>query len=201
MRTMDTLAHKIAVAAARMVVEDGLDYGSAKRRALKMLGLPARTTLPDNQMVEAEVRAWITLFHAESQPPELAALRRLALRWMERLAPFRPHVCGAVWNGTATRRSDIWLQLFCDDPKSAEIALIEQHVNYRASMVEGFNGVPVDALSFSCRCPELGEAIGVHLMIHDHDHLRGALRPGPDGQARRGDAHALSQRLQLEALA
>ena len=37
---------------------------------------------------------------------------------------------GAVWHGTATRLSDIYLQLFCDDPKSAEIALIEHRVDY-----------------------------------------------------------------------
>ena len=41
------------------------------------------------------------------------------------MAQFRPYLGGAVWNGTATRLSDIYLQLFCDDPKSAEIALID----------------------------------------------------------------------------
>ena len=29
--------------------------------------------------------------------PKLAALRAVALEWMERLAPFRPHLSGAVW--------------------------------------------------------------------------------------------------------
>ena len=118
---MDDLTHEIAAAAARLVVEEGLEYGPAKRRALKVLGLPARTALPDNDGVEAAVRDYIALFCADTQPDELAALRRLALAWMERLADFRPHLGGAVWHGTATRLSDIYLQLFCDDPKSAEI--------------------------------------------------------------------------------
>jgi hypothetical protein len=117
---------------------------------------------------------------------------------MERLAEFRPHVAGAVWNGTATRRSDIYLQLFCDDPKSAEIALIDHGVAYDVQTVTGFNGAKVDALSLSSHCTELGEAVGVHLMIHDHDDLRGALKPSADGRVPRGDVQALARRLQEE---
>ena len=196
---METLTQEIAAAAARMVVEDGLDYGAAKRRAGKLLGLPPRTALPDNDTVEAAVREHIALFHADTQPAELAALRRLALQWMERLAEFRPHLTGAVWNGTATRLSDVVLQLFCDDPKSAEIALIDHRVDYQARSVNGFNGEAVDALSFSSPCAELGEAIGVHLMIHDHDDLRGALRPGANGRVSRGDRKALLARIEEES--
>ncbi len=196
---METLTQQIAAAAARMVVEDGLDYGSAKRRAGKRLGASARGVLPDNDALETAVREYIAMFHADTQPAELAALRRLALGWMERLDEFRPHLAGAVWNGTATRLSDIYLQLFCDDPKSAEIALIDNRVDYQARSVNGFNGMPVDALSFSSPCPELGETVGVHLLIHDHDDLRGALKPGANGRASRGDRKALLQRIQEES--
>lgn len=198
---MDTLTHEIAATAARLVVEEGLDYGSAKRRAQKMLGLPARTALPDNEQLEEQVRAYIGLFHAETQPQELAALRRLALSWMERLAEFRPHLCGAVWNGTATRRSDIHLDLFCDDPKSPEITLLNLGLRYDTRTHRSWRGSTVDVLSFSAASPELGEAIGIHLMIHDHDDLRGALKSGAGGQAPRGDRQALLQRQQLEASA
>ena len=196
---MQTLTHEIAAVAARLVVEDGLDYGSAKRRAGKQLGVPPRTALPGNDELESAVREHIAVFHGDTQPSELAALRRLALVWMERLAEFRPHRCGAVWSGTATRLSDIHLQLFCDDPKSAEFMLIDQHIDYEAHTANGFNGAQVTALSFSSRCPELGETVGVHLMIHDHDELRGALRPGANGRAARGDRAALQRRLEAGA--
>jgi hypothetical protein len=184
---MDSVKHEIAATAARLVVEEGLEYGPAKRRAAKQLGLGPRAGLPDNDLIEDEVRDYLAIFCADTQPAELAALRQLAATWMQRLEVFRPHLCGAVWHGTATRLSDVYLQLFCDDPKSAEIALIDQAVNYEARSVTGFNGEMVDALSFSSRCPELGETIGVHLMIHDHDHLRGALRPDARGRSPRGD--------------
>ena len=188
---MESARHEIAAKAARMVVEEGLEYGPAKRRAARQLGLGPRTALPDNDELEAQVRDYLALFCADTQPAELAALRRLAALWMERLAAFRPYLCGAVWHGTATRLSDIYLQLFCDDPKSAEIALIDQGVHYEARGITGFNGEPVDALSLSCRCAELGETIGVHLMIHDHDDVRGALRPDGQGRTPRGDLMAL----------
>jgi hypothetical protein len=182
---------EIAATAARMVVEEGLEYGPAKRRAVKQLGLNARSPLPDNDAIEDSVRDYIALFCADTQPEELAALRALALTWMERLAQFRPYLGGAVWHGTATRLSDIYIQLFCDDPKSAELALIENGVAYEARTVTGFNGEPVEALSLSSMSRELGEAIGVHLMIYDHDDVRGALRPDAKGRSPRGDSAAV----------
>ncbi|MDE2607882.1 MAG: hypothetical protein KGL68_18385 [Burkholderiales bacterium] len=188
---MDTLQAEIAATAARLVVEEGLEFGPAKRRAVKQLGLPARAALPDNDAVEDAVREYIALFCADTQPAQLAALRRLALTWMERLAEFRPHLGGAVWHGTATRLSDIWLQLFCDDPKSAEIALIENRVDYMPRTVTGFNGEAVEALSLSSMCRELGEPVGVHLLVYDHDDLRGALKPDSKGRTPRGDLAAV----------
>lgn len=188
---MDNARSEIAATAARLVVEEGLEYGPAKRRAVRQLGLSGRAPLPDNDAVEDAVREYIALFCGDTQPVELAALRSLALTWMERLAGFRPHLAGAVWHGTATRLSDIYIQLFCDDPKSAEIALIEHNVRYEARAVPGFQGETVDALSLSGASPELGEAIGIHLLIHDHDDLRGALKPDSRGRTPRGDLPAV----------
>jgi hypothetical protein len=178
-----------------MVVEEGLEYGPAKRRALKQLGLPARTALPDNDLVEAAVRDYIALFCADTQPAELAALRELALLWMQRMAEFRPFLGGAVWRGTATRLSDIYIQLFCDDPKSAEIALIEHQVDYEPRTVTGFTGDSVEALSIRSLCKPLQETVGVHLMVYDHDDLRGALRPDARGQSPRGDLASVARLL------
>ncbi|MFY3384033.1 hypothetical protein [Paracidovorax sp. MALMAid1276] len=191
-----SLSDEIAHTTARLVVEEGLEWGPAKRRAVRELGLPARTPLPDNDRVEAAVREYIQIFCADTQPRELRALRQLALVWMERMAVFRPHLAGAVWHGTATRLSDIYLQLFCDDPKSAEIALIDHHVDYEPRTVTGFNGQPVEALSLSSLSPELSEMIGVHLLIYDLDDLRGALRPDTQGRTPRGDLAAVRRLLQ-----
>jgi hypothetical protein len=186
-------ANEIAACAARLIVEEGMEYGPAKRRAARDLGHPKvrSTELPDNAMVEDEVRGYLALFCAETQPAELAALRQVAKTWMQRLAEFRPHLAGAVWRGTATCHSDVHLQLFCDDPKSAEIALLNLGIQFSVGSTAGLRGDTVDVLSIASPCPELQSEVTVHLAVHDHDDLRGALKPDEAGRTRRGDLAAL----------
>jgi len=188
---MDSLKSEIAAVAARIVVEEGQEYGPAKHRAVKQMGLPGRTAMPDNDAVEDAVIDYIALFCAETQPGELLALRRLALTWMQRLASFRPYLGGAVWHGNATRLSDIYIQLFCDDCKSAEIALIDHRVRYIARTMAGFHGAPVEALSLNAFCPDLNNSTAIHLLVYDHDDVRGALRPDAKGRTPRGDLAAV----------
>lgn len=194
--SLENVTAEIAQTAARFVVEEGLEWGPAKQRALRQLALPSRTALPDNDQLEEAVREYIELFCGETQPKELQALRELALVWMDRLQEFRPHLAGAVWRGTATRLSDIYLQLFCDDSKSAEIALINNQVQYEPSTVIGFQGKPVEALSIHSLCKPINEVVGVHLMVYDHDDMRGAMKPDSHGRSPRGDARALRKLLE-----
>lgn len=194
---MADLTDEIAASAAQCVVEEGLEYGPAKRRALKILGLPPRTPLPNNTQVEAQVREYIELFCADTQPGELLALRQHALLWMRRLQVFRPYLGGAVWHGTATRLSDIYLQLFCDDEKSCEIELINQGIDFEARTVNGLQGEPVEALSIHSFCQDLGEEIGVHLLINDHDDVRGVMKADAQGRKPRGDASAVQCLIQM----
>ena len=192
---MNDAALEIAATAARLVVEEGLAFGPAKHRALKALGLPGRTALPSNEVLEAEVLDYIALFCADTQADELRALREHAVVWMQRLSEFRPHLGGAVWQGWATRLSDIDLALFCDDPKSTEIALINQNLRYEAQTIQGMHGEPVEVLSLHSFCTALNEDIGVHLRIYDLDDLRGALLPDALGRTPRGNLVALQRLL------
>lgn len=199
--TPSAISTEIAATAARLVVEEGLEYGPAKQRALKLLGkrgLPARD-LPDNDLLESEVRAYIDLFCADTQPVELAALREVALLWMERLAEFRPHLTGAVWRGTATRLNDVHLQLYCDDSKATEIALLNAGIGYDVGSTRSANGRTIDVLSLAQPCAGLNESITVHLSILDHDDLRGALKRDAQGRSARGDAAALRQLMMKDA--
>lgn len=188
-----TLTEEIAAAAARLVVEEGMEYGPAKRKAAKVLGRhsvrPAE--MPANEAVEDEVRAYLQLFCADTQPDELRALRAVAAQWMERLAPLRPHLAGAVWRGTATRLSAVHLQLYCDDSKQAEIFLIDLGVPYDVGSRPGPRGESVDVLTVSSPSRELGEVVTVHLTVLDHDDLRGALKPDARGLSACGDLPAL----------
>jgi len=186
--------------AARLVVEEGLEYAAAKRKALRALGpMSGRPALPSNEDLEREIRDYLALFCADTQPSELRALRETALHWLERLAEFRPHVGGAVWRGTATRRSALHIDLYVDDPKSPEIALINLNVDYDA--MEGGTdrrGEPRSVLALSGRSPDWTEPVPVFLAVHDHDDVRGALKPDGDGRTWRGDARALARLLAEE---
>ena len=187
-----TLTTEIAVAAARLIVEEGLEYGPAKRRAARDFRVGRRQIeLPDNDAVEDEVRSYIDLFHADSQPAELAALRAVAATWMERLAAFRPHLTGAVWRGTATRRNSIHIDLYCDDSKAAELALIDMRVDYEVSSSEAARGRMLDVLNIFVRSAELGGPVHVAFTVLDYDDLRGALRRDSRGRSQRGDLDAL----------
>jgi len=187
------MTEEIAATAARLVVEEGMEYGPAKRRAARVLGRASvrAAELPGNDLVEDEVRNYLAIFCADTQPAELAELRAIAAIWMERLAEFRPHLTGAVWRGTATRLNNIHLELFCDDSKAAELALIDRRVDYDVGSRTGPRGEQVDVLSVAHTSALLDERVTVHLSVLDHDDLRGGLKPDAGGRSQRGDLAAL----------
>jgi hypothetical protein len=194
---MNSASEDIAQAAARLVVDDGLEYGAAKRKAARDLSRRQgrRSELPSNEAIEDEVRDYLALFEADTQPAELGALRRLALHWMQLLAEFRPHVSGAVWRGTATRRSTVQIELYCDDSKAAEIALLDKRISFQPI------GQPdgPDLLGIEVPCADLGEPVAIVLHVLDRDDLRGGLKPDARGRTWRGDLPALQRLLQAEA--
>jgi hypothetical protein len=197
--SFSTASAEIAATAARLIVEEGMEYGPAKRKAARLLGGTRSAALPGNDAVEDEVRAYLDLFHADTQPAELAALRDLAERWMQRLADFRPHLSGAVWRGTATRLNPIRLQLYCDDAKTAEIALINLGLRFEVVSEPGPRGDEVDLLILQSPCPALGEPVTICLAVLDHDDLRGARRADARGRTERGDLAALRRLRAAEA--
>ncbi len=197
---MNSLTSELAAAAARLVVEQGMEYAEAKRKVARGQG---RVNVPSNAAIEDEVRRHLSLYCADTQPAELHALRRLALKWMLRLAAFRPHLSGAAWRGTATRRSSLCLDLYCDDAKAMEIALINLGIAYDSASLPAAQGArhgePIPLLSVSDHCAELGETVMLVLAVRDVDDLRGALKPDAQGRSWRGDASALRRLLETEA--
>jgi hypothetical protein len=198
---MNSRTEEIAVLAAALVVDEGMEYAAAKRKAARDFG--SRAELPDNEQVEDAVREHIAIFCAATQPAELQALREVAALWMERLAEFRPHLSGAVWRGTATRLSAVHLDLYCDDTKAAEIALINAGVDYDSGSMarpghRRAGDEPLHVLTVSSPSRALGEAVTVHLLLHDTDDQRGALKPDAQGRSWRGDLAALRRRLAAE---
>ncbi len=187
-------ADEIAVSAARWVVDEGMEYAAAKRKAARDFG--GRPELPSNEQLEDAIREHIELFCADTQPSELRALREVALLWMQRLEAFRPHLSGAAWRGTATRLSSVHLDLYCDDPKAAQIAVINGGVPFDTGSLDRPGREPLTVLTVSSPSSALGEPVTVHLMLHDADDQRGALKPDARGRSWRGDRAALLRLLE-----
>jgi hypothetical protein len=131
--TRDNLTLELAATAARLIAEDGCDYATAKRKAAQLvLGdiAAARGCLPENELVETELRRYLRTFGGPRHAALLAEMRATALALMEYLAPFNPYLVGAVLNGTATEHSTLHLQLFTDSAKDVEIFLLDDGVRF-----------------------------------------------------------------------
>ncbi len=135
------LRSELVHAAARLIAEDGLDYGFAKRKAVRQLGLPESFPLPSNAEIEDAVRDYQAIYQEEEQVERIAFLRCAAIELMRRLQPFSPWLTGSVLDGTAGRHARIDLLLFPDSAKEVEIFLLDQgisfhHANPKSDRVE-----------------------------------------------------------------
>jgi hypothetical protein len=133
----ESLARReIAGTAARLMAEDGIDdFGYAKRKAARQLGLPEDGALPTNSEVEAELRTYHALYQADEQPALLHQLRVVAIAAMRFLAAFNPYLTGPVLDGTAGRYAEVELELFADSAKDVEIFLLNHNVRYHHGRV------------------------------------------------------------------
>ncbi len=183
----------IAAQAARLMAEDGIaEFGAAKRKAARQLGFASSDALPSNDEVEAELRAYQTLFQNDEQHARVAALREIALDLMEGFARYHPCLTGPVWKGTAGPDAAITIDLFAESTKMVEVILIDEEIDYRTSEWPHFNRAlarKVPVLSFEhANCT-------VNLVIYNEDDQRGALVPAADGEPARGDAAAVLRRM------
>lgn len=126
-----SLRASIASTAARLIAEDGItDYHLAKRKAVRQLGLPEHTSYPDNAEIDAELRAYRSLYQGDGHLEVLRTLRREALDILEMLASFRPYLTGSVLDGTAGEHSSIDILLFADSAKEVEIFLLNRDIAF-----------------------------------------------------------------------
>ncbi len=193
----EALRAEIAAAAARMIAEDGADYGTAKRKAARQILGNQKVRgdiLPDNAQIEDEVREYQALFFGETHAERLRHLRQLALALMRELSDFRPYLTGAVLNGTAGEHSDIHLQLFAESSKEVAVFLLNQNVNYEVSEAPHCRhpARTVEVLSFFWQ----GEA--VHLALYEHDDLRDVGKAASHKRRERADLAAVQQLLNTE---
>lgn len=140
-RGRDDTRSAIAVHAARLMAQDGIeDYGLAKRKAAKQLGIPDARRLPDNDEIDAALREYQDIYRSDDHDQRIRILRERAVRAMRELAAFDPHLTGSVLSGTAGPYAMIHLQLFTDNPKAVELFLIDRNFQYKTGQSRLYAG-------------------------------------------------------------
>ncbi len=130
------LSFELAQLAARHIAEEGLSYGQAKRKAAKQCGVGEHNAaMPSNEVIEQALREYLNEFQTDTQPAELRRLRELALMWIDNLCALdsangmneacKALAVGAVVNGTANEHSAVHIQVFTDEFKALEMALLD----------------------------------------------------------------------------
>ncbi len=139
---------RIAAAAARLMAEDGIDdFALAKRKAAKQLGVTEAQSLPGNDEIEEQLRAYLELYQAEEHPRRIAELREIALDAMKALEQFNPYLTGPVLKGIAGPYAQIELQLFPDSVKEVEIFLLDRNLAYETQEGRRYAGDRAHAVS------------------------------------------------------
>lgn len=139
---------RIAAAAARLMAEDGIDdFALAKRKAAKQLGVEEAQSLPGNDEIEEQLRAYLELYQAEEHPQRIAELREIALDAMKALEQFNPYLTGPVLKGIAGPYAQIELQLFPDSVKEVEIFLLDRNLAYETQEGRRYAGDRAHAVS------------------------------------------------------
>jgi hypothetical protein len=179
-RRQSQMRARIAAVAARLMAEDGIDdFALAKRKAARQLGAADTQSLPANDEIETELRAYQSLYQGEEQRERIHELRSVALDAMRSLADFNPYLAGPVLKGTAGRYADIDLQLFTDDLKAVELFLVNRNFVYSVSEQRHYCGdepraVPVLRLDW--------DGVPVNLAVYAAKDERAALKATAAGR-------------------
>ncbi len=133
-RVDTNMRQRISQEAARLISEHGIkDFLMAKQKAANSLGIIDKHVMPSNVDIEQALLEYQRLFHAESQPQRLKALRQTAIKAMHLLERYEPRLVGSVQRGTAGEYSDVNLHLFSDTPELFGQFLNEHTIPYEQS--------------------------------------------------------------------
>ncbi len=180
---------QIAAAAALLIADAGLDYGSAKRKAARQVWGPGsmpKRAMPDNDTVDQALLEHLRLFDDDHEA-RVERRRKAALELMSMLEPFNLQLTGAVWKGIVTELAPIHLQAFHDNSKEITMTLLNQGIDFTPVMLPHLKGSgEVEAMTFYWRDEP------VIIAAYDSREFRSAPR---DAVADRGSRGALLTRM------
>lgn len=179
-RGRDDVRIAIAVQAARLMAEDGIeDYGLAKRKAAKQLGMPDARRLPNNDEIDAALREYQGIYQSDDQRLRTRLLRDQAIGIMRELAAFNPHLTGSVLSGIAGPYATIHLQLYTDNVKAVELFLMDRGIAYSTGQTRLYAGSELRTLPVFSLDDEGSE---IELTVLETRDLRAPVRATPEGR-------------------
>ena len=126
------LRQKIAVEAARLMSEEGVDtIQVAKKKAARKLGIHDEHALPDDDEILLQLKIHHSLYHPHTQAQLLRKLRETALNAMKLLNAFKPKLVGSVLSGYAHEHSGIDILIMADSPEEIAVFLMTHQIPYQ----------------------------------------------------------------------
>lgn len=178
-----SLRQEIAQTIAGYIVHDLMSWQNARQKAAEDKGRLPAGAFPDSAEIESAVRETWAVFAPEAHAALLKKRRLAALSLMKNLfSGFDVSLAGAVLNGAATPESNIRLELFTDDVKSAEVALMDRGIDFDVlTTIDSRMPTPLEVLAFIDPASDRNDPVGVLVEIHSTKHLgRNPCRREPD---------------------
>ncbi len=167
-----SLRLELAQTIAGYIVHDLMPWQNAREKALENLGHLPSDAVPSASEIESAVRETWAVFAPEAHAALLRRRREAALVLMtDVFAGFDVTLTGAVLNGAATPESNIRLELFTDDVKEAEVALMDRGIDFDVlDTIDSRMPTPLEVLAFIAPASDRRDPAGVFVEIHTPKH-------------------------------
>lgn len=126
------LRQQIAVEAARLINEEGIDnFQYARKKAAHRFGISDEHAFPDNEEILQQIKTHLNLYQNAAHKQTLTKLRQTALTAMKLLKRFKPRLIGSVLLGHAHEQSSIDILVMVDSPEDIALFLMEHDIPYQ----------------------------------------------------------------------
>ncbi len=128
--------NKYSAIAASIIAEKGISWNEARAEILESNPHLSSSQLPNDEQIETALREHYAIFDASGHKVRLRELRQMALMVMKELAQYSPLLTKGVLNGCADKYSNIYIDLFSDDPKEVALFLLDRNIDFESYPIE-----------------------------------------------------------------
>lgn len=173
MTNSSEIQHALACSIAELIVHESMTWEQAREQIRQELSYKERQLMPSSDDIETAVREIWSIFYPEKHIELLQQKRKVAIHILSLLSNFNAFLAGAVLNGCAGSETNIRIEVFCDDVKSVEIALMNEGISFEAINPESSAmPEPLESLGFLIRSPDGFNLEGVRIEIFS-EHFAG----------------------------